>query len=348
MRRWPPKSREILRVTKHLSILLEVGFPPLELTRILLKLEGSPALRGALARVAETIHDGGSLSEGLSLSPRVFNPLYVHVVRAGEVSGRLPSTLKRLCHYLERSLALRRDVIAALIYPSCVMATAAAVSSLLLVFIIPTFKELFANLGTPLPVLTRVVIRASEVTVIVAPYLIGFAVAVCLILSNLLGQSRGKRVLDSISLRLPVWGDLMRTSALARSFRTLATTLDAGIPIMSALEVSALSAGHTLVQLEFERIRREVAEGVSLSQSASASTFFPSLTIEMLEMGERTGSLDTTLENVSNQLEEEVSQAISSLKQLLEPLLIIVVGAIVGTLVVAMYLPIFSMGDLFM
>jgi len=347
MRRKNPPSRELARFTQQLSMLLEVGFPPLEMTRILINQKNSPSLCQATRQIAVMIQEGGSLSDGMAISPNVFDQLYVNLVRAGEISGRLPGTLKRLTTHLERTASTRRDVISALIYPLCVITTTAAVSSFLLIFIIPSFRDLFADLGAPLPLLTRVVISFSETILIVAPYLVGVIVALVFILSRFAATPRGRRTLDPLALRIPLWGRLIRDSAIARSFRTLATTLDAGIPIMSALEVSAQSAGNSAVQREFDTIRLNVAEGRPISHSLSTSTLFSSLTIEMLEIGERTGALDTTLENISAHLEAEIARAITTLKSLLEPLLIIILGALVGTLVMAMYLPIFSMGGLF-
>ena len=347
MQRKKVRLRELARFTKNLATLLEVGFPPLEMVRVLREQKNSPALREAMGRVAATIQEGRSLSDGMALSPSVFDALYVNLVRAGEMSGRLPHTLRRLTTYLERSASMRRDVITAMIYPLCVITTTAAVSSFLLIFIIPSFKDLFTDLGAPLPLLTRVVISLSETILIVAPYLIGVIVALGFILFRCAATPHGKRCVDAAALKIPLWGKLIRDSAIARSCRTLATTLDAGIPILSALEVSARSAGSSIVQREFDTVRSHVAEGRPISHSLSTSKLFSSLTIEMLEIGERIGALDVTLENISAHLEEEVGHTIANLKSLIEPALIIALGAIVGTLVMAMYLPVFSMGGLF-
>lgn len=347
MKRARVRPQELARFTKQLATLLEVGFPPSEMIRILQAQGTSLPLRDAVGRVAEAIHEGDSLSTGMSLSPTVFDPLFINLVRAGEVSGRLPHTLKRLTSYLERTAALRREVVSALTYPLCVITTAAAVSSLLLVFIIPSFKDLFADLETPLPWMTRCVIVASETILMMAPYLSFAFVTLTVILSRFLKTKRGKKYFDTIALSVPLWGGIIRDTAIARAWRTLATTLDAGVPIVMALELSAQSAGNTTIERAIQRARLSVAEGTTISHSLSSTKLFPSLTIEMLEMGERTGSLDTTLENISNHLEEEVARSISTLKLLTEPVLIITLGVVVGTLVVAMYLPIFSMGELF-
>ena len=340
------RAHELARFTKHLAKLLEVGFPPLQMAHILQRRDASLPLRNASAQIALTIENGGSLSDGMNLSPRVFDPLYVNLVRAGEISGRLPATLQRLHLHIERAIRLRRDLISALIYPLCVISTAAAVSSLLLIFIIPAFKEFFADFDAPLPLLTRIVIATSEMSVRWAPWLLACVSCICFMLSRYSISPRGREVADTLSLKIPLWGNLIKMTALTRSCRTLATTLDAGVPILQALDVSAQAAGNVVIQQEFMRIRSDVAEGTTISHSLHASKLFPSLTIEMLEIGERTGCLDTMLENVAAYFEDEFQERIGLLKRFVEPSIIMILGAVIGTLVLAMYLPIFSMGEM--
>lgn len=341
------KSRELIHFTRHLATLLEVGFPPLEMTRILLHQETSPALRSAIASIVQTIHEGGSLSDGMRRSPLVFDRLYVSLVEAGESTGRLPEMLKRLTSSLERAHAIRRDVITALVYPMCVVGTTAAVSSFLLIFIIPSFRDLFADLGAPLPLITRGVIVMSEIILTWGPVMVVTVLSVGLILSQYLVTTAGKKFADAAILRVPIFGTLSRKASLARSCRILATALDCGMPVLMALSASAEAAGNTKVQRELDRVRSDVAEGLSISRSLSTSKLFSPISIEMLGIGERTGSLDRSLENISTELEEEIRRLVTTLKQMLEPALIVVLGGVVGALVLAMYLPIFSMGELF-
>ncbi len=340
-------ARELTHFTKHIATLLEAGFPPLEMTRILGDQRFSPAMRAAVAGIVDSIHEGHSLSDGMARSPLIFDAVYVTLVRSGETTGRLPATLKRLAASLERARALKRDIANALIYPTCVVVTTAAVSSLLLIFIIPSFKDLFSDLGTPLPLLTRGVISISEMMMTWGPYSVGVVFFICMMLSRFLPTPRGRRLTDSAALHTPLLGTLLLKASLARTCRILANALSGGIPILTALTASAHAAGNTKVQQEIAKIRSDVAEGFSISHSLSASKLFPSLSVEMLAIGERTGSLDRALENISADLEEEVSQRVANLKQLLEPVLIVTLGAVVGILVMAMYLPIFSMGELF-
>ena len=332
-RRAKPKVRahELARFTKALAKLLEVGFPPLQMAQILQRRDASRGLRNASSQIALTIENGGSLSDGMSLSPTVFDPLYVSLVRAGEISGRLPTTLHRLHLHIERVVRLRRDLISALIYPLCVLSTAAAVSSLLLIFIIPAFKEFFADFETSLRW---------------GPWLLMCVSFICFMLSRYIITPRGRAVADTLSLKIPIWGELIQMTALTRSCRTLSTTLDAGVPILQALDISAQAAGNITIRQEFERVRSDIAEGSTISHSLRASKLFPSLTVEMLEIGERTGCLDTMLENVAAYCEEECEVKIGLLKRVVEPTLLLVLGVVIGILVLAMYLPIFSMGEM--
>jgi type IV pilus assembly protein PilC len=304
-------------------------------------------MKEAIMRLVDSIHEGHPLSDGMARSPLIFDHVYVTLVRAGESTGRLPATLKRLAASLERARALRRDITNALIYPTFVVATTAAVSSLLLIFIIPSFEELFSELNTPLPLVTRGVIVMSEMIITRGPWILGSILLICLVLFRFLPTPRGRQLADATVLHTPIIGSLLLDAALARACRMLATALDGGIPILTALTASAHAAGNVRVQQELSRVLSDVAEGLSISHSLSTSKLFSSLSIEMLAIGERTGSLDRALENISNTLEEEVSQRVMSLKQLLEPVLILTLGVVVGTLVMAMYLPIFSMGELF-
>ncbi len=327
--------------------MMEAGLSTQSLIRVLQKIVGSNELRLAIGRIVETIENGGSLSEGMARSPASFSGLYISLVQAGEMSGRIPEALQRIKDHIERARVLRRKLTSAFIYPLCVISTAALVSSLLVIFIIPSFKELFSDLETPLPWLTRVVISISETSLRWAPFfLIGFSL-LCFIVSRFFATTRGREAFDRYLLQIPLIGDVINKSALARLCRTFSTTLDAGMPVLSALEASAQAAGNRVIQQKFLEARSAIAEGISISHSLDATKLFSSTSIEMLELGERTGSVVTMLANIAEHLEEEVSSALDTMVGLAEPALVLIIGAVVGTLVIAMYLPIFSMGELF-
>jgi len=344
-RKIPP--HELSQLIGFLARMMEAGLSTQSLLRVLQKMAGSKALRDANERIVCTIENGGSLSEGMRASPTSFGALYISLVHAGEMSGRLPEALKRIRIHLERARALRRKLTAAMIYPLCVISTAALVSSLLVIFIIPSFKELFSDLETPLPWLTRVVISISETSLRWAPFFLCVLSLLCFMMSRFFATTRGSEIFDRYLLRIPLIGDVTNKSALARLCRTFSTTLDAGMPVLSALEASAQAAGNRVIQQTFVKVRSAIAEGSSISHSLNASKLFSSTSIEMLELGERTGSVVTMLENIAEDLEEEVSRTLETLVGLAEPMLVLIIGAVVGTLVIAMYLPIFSMGELF-
>lgn len=327
--------------------MMDAGLSTHNLIRVLENMEGSKELRDANERIIRTIENGGSLSQGMTQSQASFPLLYVSLLQAGEMSGRLPEALRRVKEHMERAHALRRTMTAALIYPLCVISTAALVSSLLVIFIIPSFKELFSDLETPLPWLTRVVIVMSETSLRWAPFLLIFFSLFCFIVSRLFATTRGRALLDHYLLLTPLIGDILNKSALARFCRTFSTTLDAGMPILSALEASAQAAGNRVVQQKFLKARSDIAEGSSISHSLNASKLFSSTCIQMLDLGERTGSVVTMLENIAESLEDDVSRSLDTALRAAEPALVTIIGAVVGILVIALYLPIFSMGDLF-
>jgi type IV pilus assembly protein PilC len=338
---------ELSQLIGFLARMMESGLPTQSIVGVLKRMSGSKELRCASDRMVTTIENGGSLSEGMAQSPAAFCPLYVSLVQAGEMSGRVPEALQRVEEHLRRTHALRRKLTTAMIYPLCVISTAALVSSLLVIFIIPSFKELFEDLETPLPLLTRIVIGVSEISLRWAPFLLLLFSLFCFMVSRFFATAGGREILDRYVLRLPLIGDIAHNSALARLCRTFSTTLDAGMPVLSALEASAQAAGNRVIQQKFSKARSDIAEGSSISHSLNASKLFSSTSIEMLDLGERTGSVVTMLENVAIHLEDEVSRSLDTTTQLAEPALVVIIGAVVGTLVIAMYLPILSMGELF-
>ena len=341
------RPRELSQLIGFLARMMEAGLSTHGLIRVLARMEGSKELRVANERIVRTIENGGSLSEGMMLSPASFSALYVTLIQAGEMSGRLPEALKRVKNHAERAHALRREITAAMIYPLCVISTAALVSSLLVIFIIPSFKELFSDLETPLPWLTRIVIGVSETSLKWAPFLLTAFSLFCFMISRFFSTTRGREVVDRYLLLVPFIGDISNKSALARACRTFSTTLDAGLPVLSALEASAQAAGNRVIQQKFAKVRSDIAEGSSISHSLNASKLFSSTSIQMLELGERTGSVVSMLENIADYLEEEVSQSLDTTMRMAEPALVVIIGLVVGTLVIAMYLPILSMGELF-
>lgn len=345
-KRSKPSLIELARFTSQLATMLEVGLTPLVAMQVLINQRSSTALTKALHRITEAVSNGDPLSAGMSSSRMVFSALYVNLVRVGEVSGTLPTTLCRLALYLENAARMRREVAIATIYPCSIILTAAAVSTFLLVFIIPSFKGIFADFGGELPWLTRMVISISEHVVASLPTLSLLLASLFFIGYRTFKTIPGREIADALLLKLPLLGDLTKHSALARTTRTLGTTLGSGVPILLALQVSSEAAGNAVVRRELEAVRDYLAEGNSLGSALERAPIFPSSMVEMLRVGETTGHLDTILEKVASSFEEGMTHQIALLKQLFEPVMIVVVGGIVGVVVLAMYLPIFSLGGL--
>jgi type IV pilus assembly protein PilC len=329
-----------------MAMLLDVGLPPLQTLVLLQRGANSPSLNTAIEKIVDAVNNGRPMSHGMRHSPQVFDEVYVHLVSTGELNGQLPKTLSQLAVDLERKIKLKRDVRSALIYPSCVVTTAALTSSLLLVFVIPTFKDLFADFGVALPWLTQKVIALSELSVRWLPGTLGTLCVLFAVLARLMSTTRGRDSFDSVSLTCPLVGKLLVQSSLARVARTLSTTLEAGVPILPALQASGHAADNSSIRRDIEEARLKVAEGVPLSQALTRSKLISPTMIQMLEVGERTGSLDKMLGKIAHYYEDEVERAVTNLKHLIEPVIMVVLGTVVGGIVLAMYLPIFNMGAL--
>ncbi|MCB0338691.1 MAG: type II secretion system F family protein, partial [Bdellovibrionales bacterium] len=285
------------------------------------------------------------LSEGMAKHPKTFDNLFVNMIEAGERGGILDIILERLAVHMEKAMKLNREVKTAMIYPGVVVAAAVIVTSVLLIFVIPTFAELFSDFGAALPLPTQIVINMSNF--LLANWFLVFGT-----MGTLVGlfvrfnkTDRGKEVLHPIYLKLPVFGDLIKKVAVARFTRTLGTMVSSGVPILDALNICARTAGNKLVEKDVLRARIGISEGKSIVEPLSDSVVFPPMVIQMIAVGEQTGALDSMLNKIADFYEDEVDTAVGGLKQLIEPIMILFLGTVVGGLVISMYLPIFKMGS---
>jgi type IV pilus assembly protein PilC len=327
-------------------MLLEAGIPLLDALLIIKKQSWNRALADAIDLLVESIEQGETISSGLQKSPGIFDPLAVSLVSSGEVSGTLPEALVRLAQHLERNIKIQREALSAMIYPLSVLTVAALVSSFLLIFIIPVFRELFLDLGAELPWPTRVTVALSEFVIKNVPTLCGALVVFSFFLLTTLRSTRGKRIIMAIFLLLPLSKDNMTLRALARTTRTLGTALQSGIPIITALKISSKTAGNSSIERTLERAIREISEGRSLTHALRTSSSIPSMMIEMLEVGERTGQLDTILLTLADNFEIDAERALNTMKQVMEPLILAALGLVIGGFVISMYLPVFSLGTM--
>lgn len=337
-------GRDLVVFTRQFSTMVDSGLPIVQALDILAKQAQKKSIKKTLTQVKETVETGGSLADGFRQHPGVFDDLYVNMVTAGESGGVLDNILARLALHLEKVLKLKREIKTAMIYPSVVVAVALIVTSILLIFVIPTFKELFEGFGAKLPWLTQAVIDVSNFFVAWWYVIAGLSASGIISFSRTLKTERGKQVIHPLALKIPVFGDIIRKVCVARFSRTLGTMITSGVPILEALHVCAKTAGNKVVENDIRNARMSIAEGQNLAAPLSSSSVFPQMVVQMIAVGESTGALDKMLHKIADFYEEEVDNAVSAMKQLIEPTMIVVLGVLIGILVVAMYLPIFQMG----
>ena len=339
------KGKDIVIFTRQFATMIDSGLPIVQGLDILAKPHDNPAVKNVLLGVKESVEQGGTLAEGMKKYPKAFDDLYCNMVAAGENGGILDIILDRLAIQLEKTMKLKREVKSAMIYPAVVVSAAIIVTTVLLVFVIPTFAELFQDFGSALPLPTQIVINMSNFMldnfmVISGTFILGLGSFV-----RFAKTDRGKEVIHPLLLKMPVFGDIIRKVAVARFTRTLGTMISSGVPILEALNICAKTAGHKVVERDVQNARIAISEGKSMIEPLSESVVFPPMVVQMIGVGESTGALDAMLQKIADFYEDEVDNAVASMKQLIEPIMILVLGVIIGGLIISMYLPIFKMGD---
>ncbi len=339
------KAKDVMIFTRQFSTMIDAGLPLVQSLKIMGDQADNPTFKSAIRDINNSVQSGSTLSDSMRKYPKMFDDLYCNLIAAGEAAGILDSILKRLAEYIEKAERLKRKVKGAMAYPAVVLFVAVAVVVVLLVFVIPVFKEVFAGFGAELPKLTQMVVDASEV--LRNNFLIVGAITVALIVAFVKGGQtpKGRMIIDVVALKLPVFGDLLRKVAVAKFSRTLSTMLQAGVPIIASLDIVASTSGNKVIEEAIVESRIAIAEGRSLTDPMMESDVFPPMVIQMIAIGEEAGALDAMLLKVADFYDEEVDAAVDTLTSLIEPMLIVFLGITVGTIVIAMYLPIFSMGE---
>jgi type IV pilus assembly protein PilC len=337
------KMRDVVIFTRQFSTMINAGLPLVQALDILAKQTENKVLSAATRDIVFDVESGHTVADALSKHPKAFSELYVNMVAAGEAGGILDTILMRLATFMEKNDALVRKVKGAMIYPAVIMSVAVIAIAVLLIFVIPVFEGMFAGVGMALPIPTRVVIGASD-------FLRGYWWAVIvamtvgvMIFRRYYATSGGKLVIDRLLLRFPVLGDVLRKSAVSRFTRTLGTLISSGVSILDGLEITAKTAGNRVIQDAIMQSRASIAGGDTIAAPLQKSAVFPPMVISMIAVGEQTGGLDEMLSKIADFYDEEVDAAVSGLLSLLEPIMIVFLGVIVGGMVVAMYLPIFDM-----
>lgn len=339
------KTKELVVMTRQLSTLIDAGLPLLRSINVLIAQLKPCKLRDILREIASDIQSGSTFAESLSKHPKQFDRLYVNMVRAGEVGGLLETVLQRLAIFMERREALKRRVKGALIYPIAVILIAGGIVSFLLLKVVPVFADIFTEFGGDLPAPTKVLIAAGDFMIYKWWVLLTALCWTIIGLKLAMRSKQVKRVFDRIILKVPLVGDLVTKVAVARFARTLGTLITSGVPILQALKITRETIGNEVIQNAVDAVHESVKEGDTIAAPLDKSKVFPPMVVNMIDVGEETGSLDAMLVKVADIYDAEVENAVDAMLSLLEPLIIIVLGGIIGFIVVALYLPIFTLGD---
>ena len=338
------KPKILMIFTRQLATLIDAGLPLLRGLMVLEKQERDPVLKATIAKLSDAVQGGSTFSEGLAQHPKIFNKLYINMVKAGEVGGVLELVLIRLAEFQEKAQKVKNKVVAAMFYPIIVLVIAIVIMGFLLVFIVPKFEQIFHDMlnGKPLPLLTEYVIATSR-AVQNNWYIILAVVALLVVAYRAFAATAGGKVtLDRIKLRLPLFGDLVRKSSISRFSRTLGTLVTSGVPILQALNITRETAGNHVVGEAIGKVHDSVKEGESIVQPLEASGIFPPMVISMIDVGEETGQLPEMLLKVAEVYDDEVDNAVAGLTSLLEPIMIVFLAVVVGTIVIALFLPLIT------
>ena len=337
-------SKELAIFTRQFSVMIDAGLPLVQCLEILSSQQENKTFQKVLAGTRGSVEGGSTLSAAMKQYPKVFDPLYTNMVEAGETGGILDTILQRLATYIEKNVKLQRAVKSALVYPIGVLTIAAAVITLLLWKVVPVFATLFAGLGVDLPLPTRIVIGLSHFVGSIFGFLIFVAIIGAVVgIKIWYGTPGGRMAIDTIILKLPVLGVLMRKIAVARFTRTLGTLISSGVPILEGLDITARTSGNAVIEKALLRVRKSLEEGKSLTDPLKESEVFPGMVTQMIAVGEQTGAMDAMLQKIADFYEEEVDAAVKDLLTALEPIMIVFLGLVVGGVVISMYLPLFSL-----
>ena len=338
-------SRDVVIFTRQLATMIDAGLPIVQCLDVLGAQSPNRKLRAIIKQIKDEVEAGSTFTDALRKHPKLFDDLYVNMVAAGEVAGILDTILHRLAGYTEKAMKLKSKIKGAMIYPITIVTVAVGVTAVLLVFVIPVFAELFSSFGQALPAPTQFTINLSNFTVAYFKYMVGVVIAASVACRQLYRTEGGRLSFDHFFLQLPVFGDLVRKTAVARFTRTLSTLVSSGVPILDALAITARTAGNKVVERAVLATRVSISQGRTIAEPLAQSKVFPPMVCQMIAVGEATGALDSMLQKIADFYEDEVDNAVANLTSLMEPLVILFLGVVVGGLVISMYLPIFKLGS---
>jgi len=338
------KARDIVIFTRQFATMIDAGLPIMQCLQILAAQTDSKAFRRILGQVKDDVEAGTTLADSIRKHPKVFSDLFTSLVQAGEIGGILDTILVRLANYLEKAAKLKSKIKGAMIYPTCIVAAAILVTTILLIWVIPVFADVFKSFGHALPAPTQFVINLSDFTIAHIWYLIAMPIIAAVVIRSAYRTEKGRVAIDRSLLKVPVFGALIRKSAVARFTRTLGTLVSSGVPILDALNITARTAGNKVVERAIFTARTSISSGRTIAEPLTESKVFPPMVCQMIAVGETTGALDSMLQKIADFYEDEVDNTVANLMSLLEPAVILFLGVVIGGLVISMYLPIFQLG----
>jgi type IV pilus assembly protein PilC len=338
-------SKDVVVFTRQLSTMIDAGLPLVQGLEILGNQQENPTFKKILLEVRADVETGTTFADALKKHPKVFDQLFCNMIEAGEIGGILDTILSRLSIFMEKSMILKRRVKGAMTYPIICLCISVVILGVILIFVVPVFEKMFADFGAALPVPTQMVVMLSNFVKNNFLYGIAFIAFLIFLFKKYYATEKGEKKVDAMVLQFPVFGDLIRKVAVAKFARTLGTMLKSGVPILESLQVVAKTAGNKVIETAVFRTSDAISEGRPIAEPLEETGVFPSMVVQMINVGEAVGALDAMLEKIADFYDEEVDQAVDNLTAMIEPFMMVFLGGMIGGLVVAMYLPIFKMGE---
>lgn len=338
-------GRDVVIFTRQLSTMIDAGLPLVQSLEILSNQQENPTFKKALREIKADVETGTTFADAMKKHPHIFDTLFCNMVEAGEIGGILDIILGRLAEFMEKAMNLKKKVKGAFTYPVICLAISVVILGVILIFVVPTFEKMFSDFGAALPVPTQIVVAMSNFVKSKIIYIIIGAVIISFLFKKYKSTDKGEQNVDALSLKMPIFGELIMKVSVAKFTRTLGTMLQSGVPILEALNVVAKTAGNRVVETAVFRVSDSISEGRTIAEPLEETGIFPTMVVQMIGVGEATGALDAMLEKIADFYDEEVDQAVENMTAMIEPFMMVFLGGMVGGLVVAMYLPIFKMGE---
>ncbi len=340
--------KDLVIFTRQLSTMIDSGLPLVQALEILAKQQSNPTFKKVLNVIRSDVESGSTFADSMRKHPKTFDNLFCNMIEAGETGGVLDTILSRLAIFLEKSLALRKKIRGAMTYPIICFAISILILTIILIFVVPVFEQMFAGFGHALPLPTQFVVSMSDFVKSYFFYIFILTVVFLFILKKIYSTEKGQLFFDKILLSLPVFGQMFRKVAVAKFTRTLATMLQSGVPILEALQVVAKTANNKIIERAVFRVSEAISEGRPIAEPLEESGVFPHMVVQMINVGESVGALDAMLTKIADFYDEEVDQAVENMTAMIEPFMMVFLGGLIGGIVVAMYLPIFEMSSVMM